>query len=253
MAHAQLITGSAAFMTDGSYFYNEVKANFSQYLPNMRMISYPMISEFGVMLKLDGSGSDTAKCDDILSYLCQCFDEGMEQAAMKEAAKEKFPDVTLTDEQIQKVWEARGLQYQSLQGQAYIAKNSEVKDIAALLLRMMASQDAANLMQESCLPSSYIEPSTTDYKNPFIGDVMRMSSRSNKTFFLYYPRGLRYETAVETLGFTSAMLVSEVTGTIGVVTDPAERNYREWADFFYNKINKNIKDNWASRMAIAGY
>ncbi len=253
MAHAQLITGSAAFMTDGSYFYNEVKANFSQYLPNMRIISYPMISEFGVMLKLDGSGNDAAKCDDILSYLCQCFDEGMEQAEMKAAAKEKFPDVTLTDEQIQKVWEARGLQYQSLQGQAYIAKNSEVKDITALLLRMMASEDAANLMQESCLPSAYITPSATDYKNPFIGDVMRISSRSNKTFFLYYPSGLRYETAIETLGFTSSMLVSEVTGTIGVVTDPADRDYRYWADFFYNKINKNIKDNWASRMTIAGY
>jgi len=253
MAHAQLVMGNAAFMSNGSYFYNEVKSNFSKYLSNVRIIPVPMVSEFGVMLKLDGSGNDAKKCDEILSYLCGCFDSGMNQAEMLDAVKGKFSGITFTEEQIQKVWEARGITYQNLQGHAYIAKNSDVKEPATLLLRMMASEDAANLMAEYSLPAPFADTTLTEFEHEFIGDVMTLKERLNHSFFLYQPRGLRSEINMETLGYISANFVSETNATIGVEQDVSNRDYDYWAEYFYNKINDNVKTNWEKYVTNAGY
>ena len=68
-AHAQLIMGKAAFMADGGYFFNEVKTNFSNFLPNMRIIKQPTVSALGTIMKLDWTGNDKEKCEEILA-LC---------------------------------------------------------------------------------------------------------------------------------------------------------------------------------------
>lgn len=252
-AHAQLITGKAAFMSDGSYFFNECKANFGDKLGDVRFFPIPMISELGVMLKLDGSGSDRKKCDEILSYLCDCFDSGMNQAQMKDAASEKFPSVTFTDKQIQRIWEARGTVVQNLQGHAYIIKNSKVKDIAVLFLRMLASKDAAKLMFESCMPNAYNPVRETSSKYAFINDVAIHSSQINKSVFLSLQYGVREELRIDMLGFTTSLLCAEVTGAIGVEKDVSLRDYDKWAKYFYDKIYKNVEKNWVDRAKNAGY
>ena len=252
MAQAQLIMGNAAFMSNGSYFYNEVKTNFSHYLPNMRFIPIPLVSEFGVTLKLDGTGSNRDKCDEILSYLCSCFDSGMNQTEMLAAVREKYSDITFTEEQIQRVWEARGTCGQNLQGQAFIAKNSDVKDAASLLLRMMASEDAANVCAEYGLPTSFADTTVTEYAHQFVADAMGIRNRLNKGIFLYNNRGLRKELNLPIFG-AFGTLTAEVVATIGVVDDITERDYGYWGEYFYDKIDENISTNWSRYVSNAGY
>ena len=69
VAHGKLVMGNAAFMTDGEFFFNEVRVNFSNKLNDIAFINIPVISYLGEKLKLDGTGSDAEKCDEILRYM----------------------------------------------------------------------------------------------------------------------------------------------------------------------------------------
>ncbi len=118
---------------------------------------------------------------------------------------------------------------------------------------MMASEDAANLMAEYSLPAPFADTTLTEFDYEFISDVMTLKERLNHSFFLYQPRGLRSEINMETLGYISANFVSETNATIGVEQDVSNRDYDYWAEYFYNKINDNVKTNWEKYITNAGY
>ena len=253
MAHAQIVTGKAAFMADGGYFYNEVKTNFANFLPNMRIIKQPTASALGTILKLDGSGNNKEKCEEILAFCCRAVDDGADQATLKTLAEAQFPGVTFTDEQMRRIYEARTLYSVSLQADGYIAKGSIMKEQASLLLRMMASSDAAELMAEYCMPHAYnpVENIETDYE--FVSDVNRMVARTKSFTFNNYKLGLRNETNLGVCGSMGLNLCTKIMADIGVVNDPNERNYATLAQGYYDDVKTYVNNNWATLLKNAGY
>ena len=172
---------------------------------------------------------------------------------MKSLAEAQFPGVTFTNEQIQRVWEARSLCSMNLQSDGYLAKGSPMKEQAQLLLRMMASPDAAEVMAEYCMPHSYYPVDATEADYQFVADTNRMVVRMENFTFNNYKLGLRNETSAGMFGTMNLNLCTKIMAEIGVVEDPKDRNYAALAESYFNQIEKNITDNWADFLKKAGY
>lgn len=251
-AHAQLIRGNAAFMSDGAYFFNEVRANFSSRLNDIRFFQTPMISYLGVDLKLDGSGTDETKCDDILSYMTKLVDEGKTNAEIETQTETQFSGVDITAEQVARVVEARGINGTSYQADGYITKGSPMADVAELFLRMMASKDAAELWSEYGLMSAYDTNVKSEYEYPFLKDVADMHKATTKTFFYSGTYGLRKKMgATAHFGNFDASMVTSITASIGVVNDPADRDYEALANTLCEQNLEKIKLLWPTWLKTA--
>ncbi|MBQ8229270.1 MAG: hypothetical protein IJZ32_01080 [Clostridia bacterium] len=251
-AHAQLIRGNAAFMSDGAYFFNEVRANFSTRLNDIRFCQTPMISYLGVDLKLDGSGADEAKCDDILSYMTKLVDEGKTNAEIETMTETQFSGVDITAEQVARVVDARNVNGTSYQADGYITKGSPMADVAELFLRMMASEDAAELWSEYGLMSAYDQSDKTEYDYAFLKDVADIHNTTTKKIFYSSTYGLRKEMGT-TVGFGdfSASMVTSITADIGVVEDPRDRDYAALATTLCEKNLTKIQTVWPTWLETA--
>ena len=161
---------NAVFMINGSWFLNEIKLNYPSELENITFIKMPVISSLGVKL----FGPDTSyklsndDCDDLLSYICELVDDNKTLTEIADLVlSEMGINVAMAD--IESVAAARGVCYSKGSSHlAFIPKGSTKKDIAALVLRMMASDDYAD---------TFISQSNglTPYANP-------MQINSNYTF-----------------------------------------------------------------------
>lgn len=175
-------TNNAIFMPNGDWFLNEVKANFSANLGDIDFMNFPVISELGI--KLFGSGTaynlSDEECDDLLSYLCKLVDENKSLEEIKTLAK-VAKNVTLEDADVEAVAEARGVCYtRGIEHLAFITKGSTKADIAALFLRMMASDDFAETFMNKANGSSPYTPDVqgaTEYK--FINSAKALVANSH--------------------------------------------------------------------------
>lgn len=250
-AHAQILTGKAAFMHDGNYFFNEASVNFSAYLDDMTIVPIPVVSYLGVQLKLDGTGNDRAKCDEILSYMCSLVDEGSTAQEIKTAAEEKFTGITITDEQAQRIFEARTIGYDNYTP-GFIIKDSPVKDIAKLFLRMMASKDAAEVYAKYGMMHVF---ETSEYVSEyeFINNAMRINSQINYyANFTMFTDSVRAKTNLNVIAPYNALLPVTLAEEIGIAS-PEQRNYALLATNSHNKIIEYFSTNWEDLMRQGGY
>lgn len=157
-AQAKLMNGSCAFMMNGDWLLSETYSQYSDdYRKNISFIRVPVISELGV--KLFGAGTAYNKseedCEKILRAIVDGADENKEVSVIKAEVDAKL-SVDIAEADVQRVAEARGYTYtESNDSGIYISARSEVKDIAALLVRMCASEDGGNLISSntySCNP-----------------------------------------------------------------------------------------------------
>ena len=251
-AHAQLIRGNAAFMSDGSYFFNEVKANFSSRLNDIRFCQTPMISYLGIDLKLDGTGTDEAKCDEILSYMTKLVDEGQTSTKIETLTEAQFSGVDITTEQVSRVIDARNVNSVSYQADGYITKGSSKAEIASLFFRMMASKDAANLWSEYGLMNAYDYSDKVNYDYAFLQDVANIHSSTTKNIFYSSTYGLRKEMgATVNFGGLGATMITSITAKIGVVSDPSQRDYAALATMLYNDNLEKNKSTWPTWLQVA--
>jgi hypothetical protein len=256
ISHSQVVQGKAAFMEDGSYFYNETKTHFAPELQDMRFIHKPTPSYLGVKLKLDGTGNDAAKCDEILSFLCKTYDEmtadteANEKAALKAAAQAQFPGITFTDEQINAVWEARGTVAMNLQSDVYICKDSPVKEQAELFLRMLASKDAAEMQQEYCMPHTYQPLEAKDHAYQWVTDSNKLGTRINYVLFYSFQEGMRVEMNCPIV--KQGLIITDLSATQKWVEDITTRDYKAVATKFYQDTYDNLATNWTSLLKSAG-
>ncbi|MBQ8320504.1 MAG: hypothetical protein IJX81_06450 [Clostridia bacterium] len=252
-AHAQLVRGNAAFMSDGAYFFNEVRANFSTRLNDIRMMQTPMISYLGVDLKLDGTGTDEEKCDEILSYMTKLVDEGKTNAEIETMTETQFAGVDISQTQVEKIVAARGVGATSYQADGYITKGSPMKDVAALFLRMMASQDAADLWSEYGLMSAYEKSGKTEYDYQFLKDAADIHNANTNQLFYSSTYGLRkaMATSVAFGDYFSASMVTNITADVGAVASPSERNYAEIANSLYKSSLDGVKKSWPDYLDVA--
>lgn len=141
-------TNNAVFMLNGDWFLNEVSLSGvkEEQLQQLRFINTPVISALGVKLFGEGTKYELldAECDTLLSYICKLVDE---QKSIDEivAAVKADKNIDLDAADAQAVATARGVTYaRGIEHQAFIPKGCTKKEIAALALRMMASDDYAN-------------------------------------------------------------------------------------------------------------
>ena len=252
-AHGKIIMGNAAFMTDGEFFFNEVRVNFNSKLNDVTFINTPVISKLGIQLKLDGSGSDEAKCDDILSYMIGLIDEGKNTADIKSATETQF-SVTLTDAQVERVLEARKVGFQVTTAGGYVTKGSKKADVAKLFLRMLASEDASNVYAKYGMLSAYSKTNVNSYEYDFTKGAARINNFCD--YFVHtemYPGTLRAKIGPNLMSPYTATMVTKIPEKIGAVTDPkTQRNYEELSANLYGEIQNHWKNNWKTELAKAG-
>ncbi|MBQ3046421.1 MAG: extracellular solute-binding protein [Clostridia bacterium] len=156
----------AIFFSAGNWTINEVKGQFPEEAKALRFINYPVLSVIGKEAFGDVV-TDSKKCDEVLSEVVKLVDEQKSTADIITAIKDKF-DVTVSEDGVERVREARLIYYCRGNGfSTYVTKDSPVKDIAAKFLRMLTSDDAAELMFNTIgVPTAYDKANekTSTYK-----------------------------------------------------------------------------------------
>ena len=253
VAHSQLMMGRAAFMFDGLYFYNEVKANFGSKLGDIDFLRTPVISALGVKLKLDGSGADKAKCDDILSYMIKLVDEEKTQEEIKTQTETQF-SVTLTDEQVKWVWEARRTGSCNYQADAYVIKGSGKADIAKLFLRMLASEDAAKVQVKYGMPNAYTQVDAPADVDQFLKSGYTIAKQNGyNVSSVMYVDSVRKGANIFLLFGEMASIARDISAAIGVPANGlAGRDYVAIAESYYNKMVTAAQSGWAGRIKDQG-
>lgn len=252
-AHAQVMRDVAAFMSDGEFFFNEVKKNFSDSLSEVSFLNFPVVSYVGQKLKLDGSGTNAELCDKILSFVVKEIDANKTVEQIKSSVSGEF-GVTLTDTQIDEVTRIRRTVYLKPEGDAYIAKDTPVADIAKLFLRMLASEDAAKVMSKYAMGSAYAQADILQSDYPFIKNAKNIfNTRKRHVTNLPYADSVRGRTQMFVLPKFSGTFCVDINAEIGIVSDPKNRDYDALARKYYDDIRKDAKDNWAKYMERGGY
>ena len=160
-AQKELIDGDCAFMMNGDFMFSEMEDTYkeeSEKLKNITFVQVPIISALGV--KVFGAGTAYNKsdevCDKILRAIVDEVDANKSLEQIKETVDAEFStDFAMAD--IERIATARGYSYtESVESGIYINAKSDVKEIAALFVRMCCSDEGGRLI------SSY-----TNSGNPF--------------------------------------------------------------------------------------
>ncbi len=165
---------NAVFMLNGDWFLNEVKKNYSAGLNDIEFMNVPVISSLGV--ELFGAGTSYAltdeKCDELLSFICKEADANKTIDEIIESVSNEM-GITVAAADVEKVADARGVCYsRGIEHVAFITKGSTKKDIAALALRMMASDDFAKTFIDTANASSpYTKSVDATSKYAFINEA----------------------------------------------------------------------------------
>ncbi len=146
----------AVFYICGDWFLNEMKKDYGKYLDDVTFARVPVISALGE--DLFGSGTtlnlSAAKADELLSFMIEECDALKTADEIVASVKTKF-NYTITKENAERVMEARGIYYnRGVETNAVITKNSPSKEVAALFLRYIASDDAAQVFLDECNATS---------------------------------------------------------------------------------------------------
>ena len=186
-AQAKLVRGDAVFMPTGDWMLNEVSLNYPNNLHDITLINVPVLSALG--RKLFGENTafrlNDANSDELLSEIVRLVDEEKTAEEIARLIKEnKNFGYEIDVNSIQTVIDARGIYYEKgVEHNCYVAKDSPVKDIAALFLRMLASDDAIALFEAETNGSSPFGGKVkTETDNPyeFVRAASRISNRSVK-------------------------------------------------------------------------
>ena len=232
---------NAVFMLNGDWFLNEVKASYDN-LNDISCMNVPVISALGV--KQFGAGTkyalDEATCDEVLSLICKGVDENKTIAAIKETVVTEF-NVTLDDADIQAIATARGICFsRGIEHLAYIAKGSEKKDIAALVLRMMASDDFAKTFMEKANGSSpYAKGIVVETPYNFVKNAQAVTANSYFRAINSRIQGLRYEL----LKNVTMMPPTDDSQLVRQLTTNT-KDYKEAAADLCKASYDNVKEEW---------
>lgn len=149
-AQQQLMTGSAAFMNNGSWMLNEERDRHKDYLNDVSFMRIPLLSSIGIKM----FGQETKynlsddKCEEVLSTIAKNADLNKNVDEIKNIVKSSCGvDVDETD--IKKVCEKRGYIDNVSGSPAVLSKKAQNKDLAKIFLRFIASNDAGKVFAES--------------------------------------------------------------------------------------------------------
>lgn len=255
----------SVFYFCGDWYLNEVKLNYQQQLNDITFIRIPISSALGQRLFGAGSAYNLSdeKADEVLALIASLSDDSMDVADIVSAVSTQL-GVNITEADALEVAKARNL-YQSygLDHMAYINKNAPAKDVAELVLRMMASDDFSKTFASlSNVNSPYTREANTESQYEFVRSASKITF--NKYAFMLPDTnwsGLRKKIRVnydlpKHLNIASDMLqekltiyyskngASEKVGTWQTYKDAAER--------FMNDNYEYSKSQWATWLERLG-
>ncbi len=190
---------NAVFMANGDWFLNEVELNYDKdVLKNVDFVNYPVNSLIGEEEFCASLGIDEEKADELLSYICKLVDENKEIADIITEVKTKF-GYDVTEKSVKRVADARGLNYsRGIESQCFITKGSDKKDITALFLRMMASDDCAETMaKEANATSAFTQSINTYAEFDFVKNASKMAVNKYAKPYRWATGGLRKKMNVQ--------------------------------------------------------
>ena len=268
-AQAKMMSSNsgAVFMFNGSWMLNEVRLNYRNDVQNLMFIQVPLNSALGVKLMGEGTtyNFDPDKCDKILSHLAGLADENKTVAEMIASVREKFGE-TLSQDVVSEIASARGIMYdRGLDDMIFINKNSPVKDIAALMMRMIASDDFAQTWLET---TNSVSPYslTIDTSNVQYDFVKSAVSIVTNTFKNTVSAGRNISGLRKSLGLAAIMpktthipsaifsgpLVSIYDGRGGYAENHGREVYANAARAMITAEKAYLQSDWESRISKIG-
>ena len=233
---------NAVFMLNGDWFLNEVKENYDN-LGDIDFMNVPVISALGI--KQFGSetkyGLSDAECDEVLSFICKLVDENKSIDEIKADVSAEFDGLALDSEDVQAIATARGICFsRGIEHLAYIAKGSTKKEIAALLLRMMASDDFARTFMEKANGSNpYSTGITVDTEYQFVKSAQRITANSYFRAINSRIQGLRYEVLA-----SDSMMPPHSNDQLIKNLTTNTKSYREAAETLCSQSYAEVKAEW---------
>ncbi len=221
----------AVFYICGDWFLNEEAKDYESYLNDIAFSKFPVISAVGTELFGKGTSLNLsdADADKLLSYIVGLADENKTASEIVSAVKSE-KKYTITEQQAQRVIEARGIYYnRGVEHTAYITKDSQSKNVAALFLRYIASDDAAKLiLEESNGTTCFTSNIETDSQYAFVNQAAQVI-KNNAATAIFRQAGSN----------STSMNIAELVSRIS----PKETEYI--AQYVVNKgVSKYNIDDW---------
>lgn len=190
-AQGKFMKGSCAFMPNGAWLLNEVKSIYGSSLEDITFINVPVVSELGVKV-FSSYGLNESQCDEVLASIISMVDENKEIAEIKTAMDAKYQK-DFKESDITRIAEARGVYIaDSVSSKIIISEKSNKKDIAALLLRMCASQEGAELISSNVNAANPFDNRTTsDSKYDYVKAAVNIPYNKYGTGINGLPTGTR--------------------------------------------------------------
>lgn len=255
----------AVFMFNGDWMLNEVKLNYRNRLNDIDFCNFPVLSAVGTKVFGEGTayGFDDAKCEELLSYIIGLVDENKELDEIIAAVKAN-KGVDIAEADAREVARARGVTYsRGVEHVAYITKDSAKKDIAALFLRMMASDDYGetfNRTANGTSPYAAQENTTSEYE--FVRNASKLPA--NKYFSLVSlstgARGYRKQLNLTGMFSTQSHVPDYISAnsSASIYSEECTHNgnslsvYTDAAEKFLKAEKENILKNWERYKETAG-
>ena len=191
-------------------------------------------------------------------------DQNKEISEMISAVSANFNGLTLSEEVVEEIARARGYVYvRGVEALGLINKNTPVKDIAALFLRMMASNDFAQTWFDTAnsAPMYSRDIDLSSVESEFVREATKISLNKYRTG-INGPRsvsGLRKELGLRSIFTSTGHIPSTVAGAqvsmfdgYGKIGKDANGQpltldvYRKAAKEMQKTEYNNAKKNWAS-------
>ncbi len=254
----------AVFMFNGSWMLNEVRLNYRNEIDDLTFINTPLNSALGTKLMGEGTSYDfdDDKCDKILSHIAGKVDENKSVEEITASVRETFSE-TLSEETVTEIARARGVVYdRGLDDMIFINKNSPVKDIAALMLRMMASDDFAQTwldttnsvsvysinIDTSAVPYDFVKSAaaivTNKYKNTVSAGRNVGGLRKRIGLGTIMPKTTHIPSAI-----TSGPTVSIYNGRGDYAENPGKDGYYTAAENMIAAEKEYLMSSWEQRIA----
>ncbi len=259
----------AVFYAVGGWFLNEVKRNYRDYLNDVEFMNFPVTSALGV--RLFGTGTaynfDDAKCDALLSAIIKLVDENKSIEEIAAAVATEYGTIATAD--LEEVAKARGVFYsRGTEHCAVITKNAIGKEVAAKFLRMMASDDFAEIFsQYANATTPYTDKANETTKYKFVKQSSQIATNRYKSLITHGATGFRKNLGLSSIFKTVSHIPSEIAtleeqelvsiykdvyyggGTNGKPVSV----YKDAAVAWQTKEYNNVKGGWSSLLSSKGY
>ena len=254
--------GGAVFMCNGDWMLNEVSGNYKNTLSDIDFINFPVISALGV--KLFGTGTSHAlsddECDKLLRYIIDLVDEKKDAVQIVEAVSAN-KSITITEDEAKSVMTARNIYYdRGNEHQIYITKNSSKKDIAALFMRMIASDDCVETIAKFANANSAFlstENNITQYE--FVKHSSQVVSSEDALIVRWQVSGYRQKLQLSNMFPTITSIPTKIAANSNSIYNKGTKVsgktatvYREVAYETFGNEYRNAETQWNNWKRAAG-